>query len=1391
MSAVTVRDLTGGSPDEVWNYSYSTQGSSTNVLWGHDNTETVPVGKRSWTVFRGYSTVSTIHGDTTGTRTESARRYFRGLNGDRTDAGDDTRTATISDSQGNVFTDVLPLAGQTREEMTIENGVITGSVLHNVTTAVTSVRTRTYQGGNITAYYLREPATITRTKINATNSWRVTETQTVYENNYNLTTDQADLGDTATIDDDTCSRTTYAMNTTDYLIAMPSEATTRAGTNCASGSLLARSRTYYDGQATHGAPPTQGLATKAESLVSTGPDVWATTQAGYDIYGRPVSAKDARGKTSTVAYTPATVLPATQMVATNALGHTTTSTVEPRRGAPTAVVDANGRAITVRYDPLGRLVKVWGLGRPTSGTPTAEYVYTLAGTAGGNSITTKMLGPNGNQIVSYDLFDGRLRLRQTQQPAPQANGGRIITDTAYDSRGLAVKASTFWNSAAPDATLVAFADTNIATQNRKVFDQQERVINDQLWSLNTMKWQTITGYDGDRTTVTPPAGGIPTTTLVDAHGRTTELRQHLGATTADPYQTTGYGYDRLGRMAQVTDPAGNTWASTYDFGGRVTATTDPDRGATEMTYTAAGDLATTKDARDIVLSYRYDDLGRRTELWQGAVGTGTKRATWGYDTLASGGSVKGQPVRSTRWHPNSSGVLEAYSSEVTDVDDAYRPLTRKVSLPSSMGSLAGPWTTSTSYTPDGNLATQTLPAGGSLPAETITHTYDNAGYPLTMAGIDTYISNTTYTNLGVVTGLTLGVGTKRVQLDNAIDPATGRLTENRVSTENQTSPGTWVPQLIEQYGYDAAGNVKNINEVNNSGTTVSNQCFKYDALRRLAEAWTTTAATCQAAPTQAIVGGPDPYWTSYQHNAIGNRTQDTVHTAAGNTIRTYAYPASGPTSVRPHAATGVTITGVNPGSDTYGYDATGNTTTRNIAGKAGQALTWDEEGHLASVTDSSGTTSYVYTPDGQRLLAYEPGSVTTLYLEGFELRRTTAGITCTRHYGVAVRTTNGGLTWTAADHHGTGQAAINPATLAVTRRKTDPYGNARGPAAGWPTTRGFVNGVNDPTGLVHLGAREYEPATGRFISVDPVMDLNDPGHWNGYTYANSNPVTDSDPDGLAPICKKPDGEDCHYSVPGGGDPCAGGCGVTTSYTPHWGSDDENPYKSKLKGKLGNLLLKDWQQRKYMEAIEAVDKYASKKGGNAHMDFAAVVAKVEVDGELQVVVFASFSIPEDLIDELQAMGVTVYVANDGPKNPDDKDNHAEGVAKQWRFDMEQAKKSVKVFGAVVSNESCSDTCAENLTYFAFRKDGTGPQIEPGGRGFEGDRMFTPQWVRSTRSDIRKEEKAKDLPKRSINGMNAVLTWFRYGFNAGDSLAQARQPQIRGGGPGMGGPQQHEW
>ena len=155
--------------------------------------------------------------------------------------------------------------------------------------------------------------------------------------------------------------------------------------------------------------------------------------------------------------------------------------------------------------------------------------------------------------------------------------------------------------------------------------------------------------------------------------------------------------------------------------------------------------------------------------------------------------------------------------------------------------------------------------------------------------------------------------------------------------------------------------------------------------------------------------------------------------------------------------------------------------------------------------------------DGNRLLRKAPGA-TTLYLGSQELLLVSGSAVArgTRQYvlggqTIAVRTA-AGVSWQFGDHQGTQQVSIAVATLAVTQRRQTPFGEPRGAApASWPDEKGFVGGTLDSSGLTRICRREYDPAVGRFISVDPVMDTADPQQWNGYAYANNSPVTFSDP----------------------------------------------------------------------------------------------------------------------------------------------------------------------------------------------------------------------------------------------------------------------------------------
>ncbi len=77
----------------------------------------------------------------------------------------------------------------------------------------------------------------------------------------------------------------------------------------------------------------------------------------------------------------------------------------------------------------------------------------------------------------------------------------------------------------------------------------------------------------------------------------------------------------------------------------------------------------------------------------------------------------------------------------------------------------------------------------------------------------------------------------------------------------------------------------------------------------------------------------------------------------------------------------------------------------------------------------------------------------------------------------------------------------------------DTFGSPSGPAQGStpnPYRYGAAWGyITDPSGLLQLGARFYWPEVGRFVSQDPAQD-----EVNWYAYAEDDPVSGTDPEGL-------------------------------------------------------------------------------------------------------------------------------------------------------------------------------------------------------------------------------------------------------------------------------------
>ncbi|WP_329102770.1 polymorphic toxin-type HINT domain-containing protein [Micromonospora sp. NBC_01699] len=1132
VTQVVERDLVGGSPAVTHAYAYSTAGASSTVLWHHNDADvwarSLPL--RTWSDFRGWPTVTVTTGTTSGAQTQTKYLFFRGMDYDRTDAGHETRRVTITGSDGAVHGDYNWRAGIVHEETTYASpgGQALTRTIQNVWGAQTSARNENpihAQPPNSQSVLAQVDTTDGYTWLTGSSTWRQTRSVDAWDATYGTLVSTDDQGDIANATDNTCTRYTYARNTgAPWLIDTVSRSEIVAKP-CASavsypGDLLADERYYHDGSATWGATPTRGLVTRTEEVSAhsgTAPTYATTGTLTYDAHGRVLTSKDALNRTSTTEYTPTTGGPTTSVKVTNPLGQDATTNLDPRRGVPTTTSDLNDKVSTGQYDALGRLTKLWHAGRSTAGTPDEEYAYTVSKTAPSN-VRSRVLGPNGNQIDAYEIFDGLLRPRQAQSTAP--DGKRAITDTQYDNRGLSAKVSSLYNNASgPTGTLVSFADTDVHTQNRSTYDGPGRIVVDALWSDNVFKWQTSTSYGGDRTNIDPPDGGVATTTIDDARGRTTALRQYQGGAISGTYDETTYQYDLSDQLTTVTDPAGNDWIYEYDLRGRQVAKTDPDAGESTSTYDVAGQLLTTTDSRGETLARVYDGIGRVKEIRDDTT-TGALRTSFVYDTLAAG-----QLTSSTR-HVGAA----AYVSAVTGYNDRYQPTGSTVTIPAAEGNLAGTYTSGSTYLANGAPATSTLPATGGLPAETLTYGYSQSGLATTMASASTtYVASTSHYWQGQLQEQLLGAAGKRVSLGYGLDEATRRLTGIRVKTENQTTPGTWVDRAGAGYSYDQTGNVTSIaGDTDGVGDQV--ECFRYDYQRRLTDAWSQASTGCTT-PQRA---GADPYRLAWTYDVTGNRKTQTSWSATGSTIATSSYPVAG--GNQPHAVSQVAYTGQTTRTDSYVYDNAGNTTTRPVSG-VNQTLTWDPEGHLATTSQTGQNTSYVYDAAGNRLLRRDSGGA-TLYLGGTELRLNGSGqVDGTRYYShngstVAVRGVTG-LTWLAADHHGTSQLTVDPSSLNVTRRRSLPFGEPRGTQpGGWPSDKGFVGGTQDPTGLTHLGAREYDPVTGRFISVDPVMDLADPQQWSAYAYANNTPVTASDPSGLKPECGGGTGSySCSNSVP--------------------------------------------------------------------------------------------------------------------------------------------------------------------------------------------------------------------------------------------------------------------
>ena len=518
---------------------------------------------------------------------------------------------------------------------------------------------------------------------------------------------------------------------------------------------------------------------------------------------------------------------------------------------------------------------------------------------------------------------------------------------------------------------------------------------------------TAISYDNlHATSVTVTRGSSETRYQFDGLGRQVLTRRLL---TASPltYAYNRIEYDPLGRVktafeAAFADPSGSAPGerTTFDALGRVRSRQDPD-GTTTFSY--GPDTATSTDPFTHTKTSKTDALGRLIQVVDEA-GLAT---SYGYDVndeLVSvdhpGGSNPDRSIaaNSLGWvlhelHPESGLTRYAY--------DDFGELTQKTDAAARSMSMT--------YDARGRLKATAYANG-----PTITQYYDGDAVPGT--GSIAYLNP-----LGNRTGLVDSVATTLWTDHDDLNRPTAKKTivAGRTFLESVTfdSRGNLASRNYPQEQADPTTRMSvsfTPNEGNkvaaallNGTTTLFSQAL-YSPAYRIRELTLGNGVRVERPTSAALRNRPDLIRTvgaTSSSGAANDLTFDYSWDALGRVgsiltngrLDTYAYDVRGQVQ---SAAFG------SQGSVTYGYDNTGNMTTRtsaafpqlnfsrshtnnringlsydaagNLLGDGGNSYAYDATGRLSTVTTAQGQVVHQYDGEGRRRITQKPGGVTEL-----------------------------------------------------------------------------------------------------------------------------------------------------------------------------------------------------------------------------------------------------------------------------------------------------------------------------------------------------------------------------------------------------------------------------
>jgi RHS repeat-associated protein len=636
--------------------------------------------------------------------------------------------------------------------------------------------------------------------------------------------------------------------------------------------------------------------------------------------------------------------------------------------------------------------------------------------------------------------------------------------------------------------------------------------------------QSIIAYSSGTTTWTTPAQRKSTQSL-DTLGRLSsaqragllaqsfayDARGRLSSITQGS-RTRSYGYDNGGLLAQVTDPLSQVTAFARDGAGRVVSQTLPDRQVAGFGYDAAGHLSSIVPPQGAAHTFTYGPTGQvATYVAPALSGLASTTTSYSYDADTHLTNVTQPDGSAITVSYDSAGRTSAIALPTGTIGFSYDPKTGRIGAATAGGETlvygydgilptglawSGPVRGSVSWIYDRYMKLVSEEVNGQ---SGISFAYDGDGL-LTQAGAMTltWDSNALltatsvggvsdsigYDNFGARTSYSAHYNTTAIFAASYTRDALGRITAKTETVQGTTHSYT--------YRYDARGR---LTDVARDGASVLHAGYDANGNR--------TGLTTPGGAIAAIYDGQDRLLS-----------QGTV---------SYAYGPSGDLQSKTDQATGKVTA--------YVYDALGNLV--HVALPSGHAVDYivDAAGRrVAKAKDGVIERQWLYR-DGLRPVAEldGDGNVIERYVyadkrlsndTALDSLQTRLGIARLPAPAAADRATPVYVVRAAqtlrviTDPLGSPRLVVDTATGAVVQALDyDAWGTLLSASGADVPSLNFAGGLYDSdTGLVHFGARDYDPQAARFFTKEPMKAS---GALNFYAYAGGDPVNNADADGLA------------------------------------------------------------------------------------------------------------------------------------------------------------------------------------------------------------------------------------------------------------------------------------